>query len=116
MTMKDSDAKMTIGRNVRKSFNVLQEVRQGDDFSAVLFNLALDKVLKELKWNGNTLYKSKQACAHADDIALIARNTPALQKMYFNNLTRNWVKYGLYITEKKTKYMKMTATHSDKLL
>jgi hypothetical protein len=47
--MKDSDAKMTIGRNVRKSFNVLQEVRQGDDFSAVLFNLALDKVLKELK-------------------------------------------------------------------
>jgi hypothetical protein len=27
-------------------------VRQGDGLSAILFNLALDKVLKELKLNG----------------------------------------------------------------
>jgi hypothetical protein len=47
MTMKDSDAKITIGGNVSKSFNVLQGVRQGDGLSAVLFNLVLDKVLKE---------------------------------------------------------------------
>jgi hypothetical protein len=75
MTMKDSDSKITIGGNVSKSFNVLQGVRQGDGLSAVLFNLALDKVLKELKLNGNILYKSKQMRAYADDIALIARNT-----------------------------------------
>ena len=36
--------------------------------------MALDKVIKELKLNGNILYKSKQACVYADDIALIARN------------------------------------------
>jgi hypothetical protein len=46
MTMKDNDAKITIGGNVSKSFNVLQGVRQRDGLSAVLFNLALDKVLK----------------------------------------------------------------------
>jgi hypothetical protein len=41
LTMKDSDAKITIG--VSKSFNVLQGVSQGDGLSAVLFNLALHK-------------------------------------------------------------------------
>jgi hypothetical protein len=68
-------------RNVNKSFNVLQGVRQGNGLSAVLFNLALDNVLKELKPNGNILYTSKYACVYTDDIALIARNTPALQEM-----------------------------------
>jgi hypothetical protein len=43
ITMKDCDAKITIGGNVSKSLNVLQEVRQGNGLSAVLFNLALDK-------------------------------------------------------------------------
>jgi hypothetical protein len=81
MTMKDSDAKIRVGGNVNKPFNVLQGVKQGDGFPAVLFNLGLGKVLKELKLNGNILYKSKQACAYADDIAFIARNTPALQEM-----------------------------------
>jgi hypothetical protein len=42
MTVKDSDAKITIGGNISKSFNVLQGVRQGDGLSAVLFNLTLD--------------------------------------------------------------------------
>jgi 1-aminocyclopropane-1-carboxylate deaminase/D-cysteine desulfhydrase-like pyridoxal-dependent ACC family enzyme len=79
MTMKDSDAKITIGGNVNKSFNVLQGVSQRDGLSAVLFNLALDKVLKELKLNGNILFKYKQS--YADGIALIARNMPALQEM-----------------------------------
>jgi hypothetical protein len=55
MTMKDSDAKITIGGKVSKLFSVLQRVRQGDGLSAILFNLALNKVLKELNLNGNML-------------------------------------------------------------
>jgi hypothetical protein len=78
--VKYSDAKITIVGKVSKSFNVLQGVTQEDGLSTFLFNLALDKVLKELKWNGNMLYKFKQPCAYADDKALIARNMPALQE------------------------------------
>jgi hypothetical protein len=74
----------------------------------------LDKVLKELKLNRNILYKSKQACAYADDMALIERNIPALQEMLIT-LQEIEVKYGLYINEEKTKYMKMIATPPDKL-
>jgi hypothetical protein len=82
--------------------------------SAVLFNLALDKVLKKLKLNGNIFYKSEHARVYADDIALIARNISALQEMLIT-LQEIGVKYGLYMNEEKTKYMKMTATPPDKL-
>jgi hypothetical protein len=78
--MKDSNTKIIIGGNVYRSFNVLQAVRQGAGLSTVLFNLTLDEVLKELKLNGNILYKSIQACAYADNIALIAVNMPTLQE------------------------------------
>jgi hypothetical protein len=109
--VNDSDAKITIGGKVSKSFNVLQGVTQEDGLSTFLFNLALDKILKELKWNGNMLYKSKQACAYADEKALIARNMPALQEM-LTTLQEVEVKYGLY---RETKYMKITATLSFKI-
>jgi hypothetical protein len=49
--------------------------------------------LKELKLNGNILYKSKQACAYADDIALIVRNMPEIQAMLIT-LQETGVKYG----------------------
>jgi hypothetical protein len=114
MTMENRDAEITIDGNVSKSFNILQGLRQADDLSAVLFNLALDKVLKELKLNGNIIYKLKQACSYADDTTLIARNTPALQEMLIT-LQEMGVKYGLYSNEEKNKYMKMTVTPSGKL-
>jgi hypothetical protein len=53
--------------------------------------------------------------AYADDMALIARNTPALQKILLT-LQEIVVTYGLCINEEKTKCMKMTAIPSDKLL
>ena len=59
---------------IGKSFGISSGVRQGDELSAVLLNWALDKKLKELNLGGNIIYKSKEVCAYADHIALIARN------------------------------------------
>jgi len=106
MAMENNKAKVIIDGNVGKDFDVKQGVRQGDGLSAVLFNLALDKVIKELKLKGNILYKSKQACVYADDIALIARNVASLQEMLVT-IKEIGMKYGLNINEAKTKYMKM---------
>jgi hypothetical protein len=69
--------------------------------------------LKEFKPNGNILYTSKQACAYAGDIALIA-SIPTLQEILIT-LQEIGVKYGLHINEEETNYMKMTATPPDKL-
>ena len=106
MAMENNKAKVIMDGNVGKDFDVKQGVRQGDGLSAVLFNLALDKVIKELKLKGNILYKSKQACVYADDIALIARNVASLQEMLVT-IKEIGMKYGLNINEAKTKYMKM---------
>lgn len=56
------------------------------------------------------LYKSKQACAYADDIALIARNLPALEEMV-KTIERAGKSAGLVFNVDKTKYMKTEANN-----
>ena len=105
MTLEDTKGKVLVGGGISKSFGVQKGVRQGDGLSAVLFNLALNKVLKEMQLNGNILFKSKQACVYADDIALVARNIPALEEM-LNIIEEVGRKVGLTINTDKTKYMR----------
>jgi hypothetical protein len=57
---------------------------------------------------------SKQECVYADDIVLLARNITEFLEMLIT-LLEIGIKYALYINEDKIKYMKMTATPSDKL-
>jgi hypothetical protein len=47
----NSDARITIGGNISKSFNVLEAARHGAGLSAVLFNLAVDKLSIEFRLN-----------------------------------------------------------------
>jgi hypothetical protein len=71
-----------------------------DSPSAVLFNLALHEAMKELNLSGTIICKTKQACAYADDIALVARNTDSLMEM-FNILEEKSRIVGLRINEQK---------------
>ena len=50
--------------------------------SATLFNLALQSVMDKIAENGHIIYKMRQVCAYADDIALIARNANHLRELY----------------------------------
>ena len=111
MTLENSKARVLIGGKMGRSFDVSTGVRQGDGLSAVLFNLTLNKMLKELNLRGNILYKSKQICAYADDIALIARNKTALQEM-LNIIETVGKSAGLEINESKTKYMRTEMDNS----
>jgi len=54
-------------------------VKQGDTFSATLFNLALNFVLEGTVEKGNITYNSKQISAYPAEIILIARNTTGLE-------------------------------------
>jgi sorting nexin-29 len=81
MTLKGSKARILCGGNTNKIRDVVTAVKQGDALSAVLFNVALHKAMKDMKLKGHIAYKSKQACAYADDIVLIARNMVLLQEM-----------------------------------
>jgi hypothetical protein len=54
-------------------------VKQGDTFSATLFNTTLNIVLEESVKKGNIVYNSIQISAYPADIILIAKNTAGLE-------------------------------------
>jgi hypothetical protein len=91
VTLKDSRAKVFIASRTSRNFEITSGVRQGDSLSAVLFNLALYEAMKELHLRGTIIYKTKQTCAYADDIALVARNMDSLEDMF--NILEEKVKF-----------------------
>lgn len=69
----------------------------------------------KLNFNGNILHKTKQVCAHADDITLKARNLPAIQEMSRTVETAEKLA-GLVRNEDKTKYMMMEVNQVGNML
>jgi hypothetical protein len=65
--------------------------------------------MKELRMGGTIVYRTKQACAYADDIAIVGRNLDSLIQMFDTLEEKNWA-LGLRINELKTKYMKMSSS------
>jgi hypothetical protein len=57
-------------------------VRQGDSLLATLFCLVIDTVIIKLDLRGNISTRSKQICAYAVDILIIANAKQALSKMF----------------------------------
>ena len=61
--------------HLSRSFTTRTGLRQGDSLSCLLFNLALEKAIRDSQINtrGTILNKSIQLLAYADDTDLIAR-------------------------------------------
>ncbi|GFU65710.1 putative endonuclease-reverse transcriptase [Trichonephila clavipes] len=81
-------------------------VQQGDTLVCLLFNLALEKVVRNLNINtrGNIFNK---LLTFADDIDIITRTSSAL-RLAFLSLEKEALRMGLKINETKTKYMPCT--------
>jgi sorting nexin-29 len=64
-------------------------VRQGDALACLLFNIDLEKVIRDLGINqrGTIFYKSVQILAYADDTDIIGRAQKAMKEA-FTNLER----------------------------
>jgi hypothetical protein len=76
-------------------------VRQGDLLLATLFCLVIDTIMRKLDLRGNISTRSKQICAYADDILIIASTKQALNRT-FNKLTDEVEKLGLTININNT--------------
>ena len=61
-------------------------LRQGDSLACLLFNLALEKTVRNagIQTNGTIFYKSVQLLAYADDIDIIARSQTALKEVFLS--------------------------------
>lgn len=110
MTLRQTDCKVKIEGEISKGFEVNQGLRQGDVLSTLLFNIALEKVMRRVDESnpGGTLFnRITQNLAYADDIVLLSRRKQELEENLVKLETAG-EEMGLKINQSKTKYMLST--------
>jgi hypothetical protein len=73
MTLNNSKAQIAVEDKLTPMLEISTGVRQGDPLSALLFNLTLESVIRNLEIRGNITTKLKQINAYTDDIVITAR-------------------------------------------
>jgi sorting nexin-29 len=110
---------MTGARNRVKIYNDLSDViktdrglQQGDALACLLFNIALEKVIRDasIQRGGTIYYKLIQLLGCADDIDIVASTQMALKEVFLS-LEKAEKKMSLLVNEQKTKYMVSGHSH-----
>lgn len=109
ITLTETENRVKINHKLSEKFEVKEGVRQGDPLSSVLFNLALEGIIRKANINrmGLIYRKTHQCLAYADDLVIIARSRKQLKDVT-RRLETNAARIGLYFNEQKTKYMECT--------
>lgn len=98
--------KCKIGNEISKEFQIRRGVKQGDVLSPLLFNLVLERIIREININpGGTIYtRRSQVLAFADDLCIIGRKKEDIEEIC-NSMQQMSQQCGLQINENKTKCM-----------
>jgi sorting nexin-29 len=104
--MEGTTARVKTENELSESFRIRNGLRQGEALACILFNIALEKIIREANKNqcGNIFYKSVQILAYVDDTDIISRSPKSLQEA-ITALDRTARMMGLEINQTKTKYM-----------
>ena len=88
-------------------FESRRGLRQGDGLSCLLFNIALEGIIRRagIDTSGTIFRKSVQLLGFADDVDIIARNLETAVETYAR-LKREAKRIGLAMNTSKTKYMR----------
>jgi hypothetical protein len=100
--------KVRVGNIKSEQVQLWTGLRQGDSLSPILFNVALEKVVREMNMGqqegvnlqGHTII----LLAYADDLVLVTESQEELKSL-FRRLEKSSSKIGLRVNEEKTKYM-----------
>ena len=108
-TMNNTQCRVKIQNRFSAPINTKNGIRQGDALACLLFNVALEKVVRDAALNirRTIFYKSVQILAYADDIDIIGRTQSAMIEA-FNSLEKAARDMNLFINQHKTKYMPVT--------
>ena len=123
MTLNKSKSKIKIQGEYSREFEIRHGLRQGDSLSCILFNITLERVIRNIHINTRetitryflrdnehqqttgTIYNQPiQYLAYADDIALIGKSKKDITQSFIE-LEDASIKAGLEINTQKTKYM-----------
>lgn len=108
-TMSKVICKVRIENDTSDAFQTNTGLRQGDALACLLFNIALEKTVRDANLeNRGTIYnKSMQIMAYADDVDIVAR-TLRKSKETFEVFSTSAESMGLEINVDKTKLMAST--------
>jgi sorting nexin-29 len=83
-TLKNSKCQIKIENNFSDPMEIVNGLRQIDALACLLFNIALEKVIRDVNINtrGTIFYKSEQIFAYVDDIIIIARSETAMKEAF----------------------------------
>lgn len=101
-----------IQNDISETFETKNGLRQGDVLACMLFNIALEKVIRMSRINtSGTIYlKSTQLMAYADDVDIVARSVIDAREAY-SNLVDAAKRMGLQVKENKTLILVSTTSH-----
>ncbi|VVC38751.1 Reverse transcriptase domain [Cinara cedri] len=105
-SLNGTKIKVKLANTLSQPVEVVTGLRQGDALSPVLFNLVLEKIVREINLcEGVELGRSTiNILAYADDISLMGRSREMIIKMG-KSFIKAAEKVGLRVNEEKTKYM-----------
>jgi sorting nexin-29 len=109
-TLKRVKCRIKLQGYLSEPFLTQRGLRQWDALACLLFNIALEKVIRDsgIEKRGIIYYRSVQVLAYADDLD-ISRRSERDVKEAFIKLNNEAQKMGLNINAEKTKYMEITA-------
>jgi hypothetical protein len=111
--MTGTKAQVKVQTELTDTFEIRQGLKQGDGLAPMLFNLALECVIRKLPAdaNGTLEYKINQVVGYADDICLLGRSARSVNEVY-EALKATAEKIGLNINVNKTKAVLQTRKQS----
>jgi hypothetical protein len=106
MTLANMNSKVKIQEKLSPSFETMTGLRQGDSLSTLLFNLCMEKIIRNVRINpGGTIYnRTRQCLAYADDVVILGRSEGYTKKT-LEEMGAITQQIGLQMNDTKTKYM-----------
>ena len=110
MTMTSVTCQVRVDGKLSGPFATTKGLRQGDALACLLFNLALERAIRDsgVETTGTIFYKSTQILAYADDIDIIGLRLSYVSEAY-QGIEQAAENLGLQINEAKTKLMVATS-------
>jgi thymidine kinase len=106
MTLENTCNKVKIQGKLSPNFEMVVGLRQGDSLSTLLFNLCMEKIIKNVKTNprGTIFNTTKQCLAYADDAVNLGHSVTYISET-LEDLEVVETQIGLSMNSAKTKYM-----------
>jgi sorting nexin-29 len=106
MTLTNTNSKVKIQGKLSLSFETTIGLRQGGSLSTLLFNLYMERIIRNVRINpGGTIFnRTRQCLAYADDVVILGR-TEGYIKRTLEEMAEITQQIGLQMNDTKTKYM-----------